>query len=136
MMLYRLYVKKNPAHFTIDWVPIIHEVGEGFKFDLGKLLFDNLVKQIEVYTTYKSKGEHAPFYMSIYIMDVICFKNPFPLMNWIWTPTITVPIHIYHSKPWEENAKDCFYEICHNVVIPIHEALYGNPPPIISKQIM
>ena len=26
MMLCRLYGKKNPAHFRMDWVPIIHEV--------------------------------------------------------------------------------------------------------------
>jgi hypothetical protein len=136
MMLCRLYGKKNPAHFTIDWVPIIHEVAEGFTFDWGKLLSDNLVKQIEVYTARKSKGEHAPFYMFAYIMDAICFKTPFPLMNWNWTPTVTEPIHIYHSKLWEKNAKACFYEIFHNVFIPIHEVLYGNPPPRISEQII
>jgi hypothetical protein len=37
---------------------------------------------------------------------------------------------------WEENAKDCFYEIFHNVIIPIHEAIYGHPPPKIYEQIM
>ena len=70
--------------------------------------------------------------MSTYIMDAICFKTSFPLMNWSWTPIVTEPIHIYHSKLWEENAKDCSYEICHNVVIPIHEAIYGHPPSRIS----
>ena len=69
-------------------------------------------------------------------MDAICFKTPFPLMNWRWTPTVTEPIHLYHSKLWEENKKDYFYEICHNVVIPIHEIIYGFPPPRISKQII
>jgi hypothetical protein len=63
-------------------------------------------------------------------------KPLFPLMNWNWTPTVTKPVHIYHSKLWEENTKDCFYEIFHNVIIPIHEVLYGNPPPRISEQIM
>jgi len=29
-----------------------------------------------------------------------------------------------------------FYEISHNVIIPIHETLYGNLPPYISKKIM
>jgi hypothetical protein len=136
MMLCRMFGKKIPTHFTIEWVPIIHEVAEGFTFDWGKMLSDNLAKQIEDYIAHKSKGEHAPFYMSAYIMDAICFRTPFPLMNWSWTPTVTEPIHIYHSKLWEENEKDCFYEICHNVVIPIHEAIYGHPPPRISEQIM
>jgi hypothetical protein len=136
MILCRLFKKKNPTHFTIEWVPIIHEVAEGFTFDWRKLLSDNLVKQIESYTSQKYKGENSPFHMSAYIMDVICFKTQFPLMNWNWTPTVTNGIHIYHSKLWEENAKDCFYDIFHNVVIPIHEAIYGQPPSRISEQIL
>jgi hypothetical protein len=127
---------KKPTHFTVDWVPIIHEVAEGFTFNWVKLLSDNLVKQIGVYTSYRSKGEPNPFYMSSYIMDAICLKTPFPLMNWSWTPKTSEPIHIHHSKMWEKNAKDHFYEIFHNVIILIHESLYGNPPPRISKHIM
>jgi hypothetical protein len=69
--------------------------------------------------------------MFAYIMDAICFITPFPLTNWSWTPTSTEPIHIYHSKLCEENEKDCFYEICYNIVILILEAIYGHPPPII-----
>jgi hypothetical protein len=69
-------------------------------------------------------------------MDAICFITPFPLMNWSWTPTSAEPIHFYHSKLWEEKAKDFFYEICHNVVVPVHIALYGFPPPRISDRIM
>jgi hypothetical protein len=69
-------------------------------------------------------------------MDVICYKTPFPLMKWRWTPKKVELIHIYHSKLWKENAKDYFYEIFHNVIILIHETLYGNPPPKISKKIM
>jgi hypothetical protein len=82
MMLCRLLGKKIPSHFIVEWVPIIHEVAEGFTFDWGKLMYDNLVKQIEGYTTLKTKGEHAPFYISAYIMDAICLRTPFPLMYW------------------------------------------------------
>jgi hypothetical protein len=74
--------------------------------------------------------------MSTYIMDVIFFMTPFPLMNWSWTPTNTEPIHFYHSKLWEDKAKDFFYEIFHHVVVPVHIALYGFPPPWISDRIM
>ena len=82
MMLCRIFGKKNPTHFTIEWVPIIHEVVGGYTFDWGKMLLDNLAKEIVEYNMLKPKGEHAPFYMFSYIMDVICFKTPFPLMNW------------------------------------------------------
>ena len=134
MRLCRMFGKKNPMHFTIEWVPIIHEVAEGYTFDWGKVLLDNLAKQIGEYKILKSKGEHAPFYMFSYIMDTICFRTPFPLMNWSWTSNITEPIHFYHSKLWEEKSKDSFYEIFHNVFILIHEFVYGQPPPEFQKK--
>jgi len=42
----------------------------------------------------------------------------------------------YHSKLWEENSKDSFYEICHNMVILIHKFIYVQPPPIIPEEII
>jgi hypothetical protein len=57
-------------------------------------------------------------------------------MNWSWNPACTETIHVYHSKLWEENVKDLFYEICHYVVIPVHQILYGYSPPRISEQVM
>jgi hypothetical protein len=74
--------------------------------------------------------------MSTYIMDAIYFMTPFPLMNWSWTPANYEPIYFYHSKLWEENDKDFFYEICHNVVVPIHVAIYGHPLPKTLDKIM
>ena len=114
----------------------MNEVVEGYTFNLDKMLSDNLAKEITEYQSLKSKGQHAPFYMSSYIMDFICFMTPFPLMNWSWTLASSEPIHFYHSKLWEENDKDLFYEICHNVVVLIHIAIYGQPSPGISKNIM
>jgi hypothetical protein len=89
-----------------------------------------------MYQLAKSKGKSTAFYMSSYIMDDILFMNPFLLMNWSWTLTSAEPIHFYDSKLWEDKAKDLFYEIFHHVVVPIHVALYGFPPPRISDRIM
>jgi hypothetical protein len=74
--------------------------------------------------------------MSAYVMDVICFMTRFTLINGNWTSASSKPIHFYHSKLWEEKAKDLFYEIHHNVVVPIHIAIYGHPRPRISERIM
>jgi hypothetical protein len=90
------------------------------------MLLDNLAKEVVEYKSLKSRGKHAPFYMFTYIMDVIFFMNPFPLMNWSWTLATSDPIHFYDSKLWEENAKYFFFEIYHNVLIPIHLAIYGH----------
>jgi hypothetical protein len=72
------------------------------------------------------------FYMSAYLMDTICFMTPFPLMNWSWNITCPEPIHEYHSKLWEENEKNSFYEIIHFVVIPMHIIFFDCEPPFIS----
>jgi hypothetical protein len=56
-------------------------------------------------------------------------------MNWSWNPTYLEPIHEYHSKFWEENAKDSFYEIFHFMVIPLHQMLYSCAPPHISESV-
>jgi hypothetical protein len=89
-----------------------------------------------MYQSLKSKGKPAPFYMLTYVMDSICFMNIFSLMRWSWNPSSTEPIHFYHSKLWEDKEKDFFYEIWHYVVVPMHIALYGFPPPGISNKIM
>jgi hypothetical protein len=43
---------------------------------------------------------------------------------------------LYHYKLWEENVKDLFYEIYHNVVVPIHIAIYGHSSTNISEMVM
>jgi hypothetical protein len=136
MILCHLFGKKNPTIFLVEWVAIVNEVAEGYTFNWAKMLFDNLAKEIAEYKSKKSKGKPAPFYMSAYVMDTICFMTPFPLMNWSFNPTSSEPIHFYHSKLWEENAKDSFYEICHNVVVPVHITIYGHPPLDILERIM
>jgi hypothetical protein len=73
------------------------------------MLSSNLAKEIVDYKSTKSKGLSAPFYMSAYVMDAICLMTPFPLMNWSWNPASSEPIHFYHSKLWEEKAKDFSY---------------------------
>jgi hypothetical protein len=136
MLLCIIFGRKDSAHFLLAWVPIMHEVEKGLSFNWAKMLSDNMAKEIKEYQSMKAKGKPAPFYMSAYIMDAICFMTPFPLMSWSWIPTNTEPIHLYHSKLWEDKAQDLFYEICHYIVVPMHIALYGFPPPRISNKIM
>jgi hypothetical protein len=54
-------------------------------------------------------------------------------MNWSWNLTYSEPIHEYHSILWEENTKESFYEICHFVVISLHQMLYDYAPLRISE---
>jgi hypothetical protein len=133
MMLCRSFSKKSPTHFPAEWVPLLHKETEGYSFNWDKILSDNMAKEVMDYQTIRSEGRPVAFYMSAYIMDAICFSTPFPLMNWSWNPTYPEPIHEYHSKLWEENVKDLFYEICHYMVIPLHQMLYDCAPPYILE---
>jgi hypothetical protein len=136
VMLCRLFGKHDSAHFLLAWVPIMHEVAKGYSFNWVNMLSDNLAKEITEYQLKKSKGKPAHFYMPAYLMDVIFFMNPFPLMNWSWTPNCVEPIHFYNSKLWEDKAINLFYKIFHYVLVPIHITLYSCPPPRISDRIM
>jgi hypothetical protein len=136
MMMCRLYGKENTTHFFLPWVPIIHTVAEGYSFDWAKILSDSLASEITEYQAKKAKGKSTSFFMSAYIMDAICFMTPFPLMGWSWTPDSAEPIHIYHSKLWEDKAKDFFYEICNWVAVSMHIAIFGHPPPRISDTVV
>jgi hypothetical protein len=82
MMMCRLYGKENIAHFFLPWEPIIHTVAEGYSFDWEKILSDSLVQEIARYQSLRAKGKLTQFFMSAYIMDVVCFMTPFSLMEW------------------------------------------------------
>ena len=74
MMLCRLFGKENSSHFLLSWVPIMHEVPEGFSFNWAKILSDSLAKEIIEYQLLKSKGRPTPFYMLPYL--IYC---------WLWS---------------------------------------------------
>ena len=134
ILVCRLYEKEDTSHFFLPWVPLMHTVVEGFSFDWAKLLSDSLASRITEYRAQNMSGKVSSFFMCSYIMDVVCFMTPFPLMSWSWTPNNAEPIHVYHSKLWKENVKYLFYEICH--YIPVHQILYGYSSPRISEKIM
>jgi hypothetical protein len=135
MMTCRLYGREDTTHFFLQWVPLIHTVAEGCSFDWAKLLSDSLTSRVTEYRAQRESGKIASFFMSAYIMDAVCFLTPFPLMSWSWTPSEAEPIHVYHSKLWEDKASDFVYEIFNWVMVPLHVTIFGHPPPRISDSI-
>jgi hypothetical protein len=71
------------------------------------------------------------FYMSTYLIDVVCATNSFPIFNWSWTSD-KGPIHFYCSQLWEVNCKIFFYDICDYFLSPLHKAIFGLFPHRIS----
>ena len=135
MMTCRLFGREDTLHFYIAWVPLIFQVVEGCSFNWAKILSDSLFNRITEYSEQKSAGGPSAFFMSAYIMDVICSMTPFPLMNWAWSPTQEKTVHEYHDKLWENNANKFIYEIFNWVMVPLHITIFGLSPPRISDSI-
>jgi hypothetical protein len=93
MLLCRVFGKKKPCHFPPEWVPFLEEASEGYSFNWDKILSDNIAKDILDYRAARAHGQPVAFYMSVYLMDAICFMTPFPMMNWSWNITYPESIH-------------------------------------------
>jgi hypothetical protein len=111
MMTCRLHGREDTSHFFLQWVPLIFRVVEGCSFNWVKMLSDSLTNQVTEYQVQKESGNFSSFFMSAYIMDVVCFLTPFPLMSWSWTLAEDESIHVYHAKLWENKGIDFVYEI-------------------------
>jgi hypothetical protein len=104
MMTCILYRREDTSHFFLPWMPL--------KKEAEKLLSsDSLTSRVTEYRAQKERGKIASFFMFAYIMDVVFFLTPFPLMSWIWTLAEVEPIHVYHAKLWENKVADFVYKI-------------------------
>jgi len=70
MMICRLFGKKSPTHFSVEWVAITNEVAKGYTLNWAKEMF--------YYKIVKSKGHPTPFYMSPFYMFHL-LHDPFSL---------------------------------------------------------
>jgi len=102
-MLCRLFSYQITLEFPKDWVPLIYRVANRFSFNWAQILFNTLAKYILHFHSNQTTTHNPPFYMSTYIMDSINLSLYFPSMDWKWTLSDPLPIHIYHSILWEEN---------------------------------
>jgi hypothetical protein len=135
MMTCRLFGREDTSHFYIAWVPLMFRVAEGCSFNWAKILSDSLANRVTEYREQKASGRPSSFFMSAYIMDAVCSMTPFPLMSWTWNPVQEKPVHEYHDKLWENKADKFIYEIFNWVMVPLHIAIFGHPPPRISDSI-
>jgi hypothetical protein len=110
-------------------------VAEGCSFNWAKILSDSLANRVTEYWEQKASGRPSSFFMSAYIMDMICSMTPFPLMRWAWTLAEDRPIHEYYEKLWENKTDSFAYEIFNWVMVPLHIAIFGHPPPRILDNI-
>ena len=96
MLLSRVFGRKDGAGFLDKWIPIIYEIiTSGFTFNCGELISSNLDLQLK-----KAWKDHQ-FFMSSYLMNVMCASIEFPSLGWKWEPSLPL-VYVYCNMLWEK----------------------------------
>ena len=135
-MMYRLFSQPDTTKFLVEWVPLMESVTDSYIMDWGAIFSNNIATQIHEYKYNHSISSKIfpPFYMSAYIMDVICFTSYFPTMGWKWTTQDPLPIHVYHSMLWDSKYKNHFYKVYHGFMLHLFQVVFNEKAPRLSKE--
>ena len=91
----------------------------------GELISYNLDNQLK-----KVHKDHQ-FYMSTYLMDVMCVNVEFPSLEWKWEPSLP-SVHVYCKMLWENKYKEDYDQICNKFFLTLYETLFGEETPCLS----
>ena len=95
ILLSRVFGRKDGSTFLDKWIPIIYQIiTNRATLNWGELISSNLDNQLK-----KVHKEHQ-FYMSTYLMDVMCSNHEFPSLEWKGEPSLP-SIHVYCKMLWE-----------------------------------
>jgi hypothetical protein len=99
MLMARIYGEPNAANLHVSWVPLMHAIAtKGITFNWSAILSTSLQYAITV-ARHPGPGSPSCFYMSSYMLDIVCAANPFPGLRWMWQPSEPA-VHIYCSMLW------------------------------------
>lgn len=120
----------------VEWVPLMGEVADSYVMDWGNILSNNISNQIFEYRKNCSiSSKNFPsFYMSAYIIDVVCFTSDFLAMGCKWTTQDHLLIHVYYNMLWVSKFENHFYKIFHGVILPLFQPLFNEKAPRLSKE--
>jgi hypothetical protein len=97
-MICRLYGEETKTHFNMEWFPMEYTMVKTYKSLNGdNVLSFNIANQVLNMKGMKNIG----FYMSSYLIDLICVNNYFPTYIWAWT-RYQIPVHVYCSQLWDK----------------------------------
>ena len=80
----------------------------------------------------KTQKEHQ-FYMSSYLLDVMCARQEYPSLGWRWKPNLP-PIQVYYKILWENKYKEDYELICKSLFAKIFQILFGEEEPCFSPK--
>ena len=83
IFLSRVFRRKGASSFPDKWIPIIYQlITSGSTLNCGVLISSNLDLELK-----KAQKEHL-FFMSSYLLDVMCASIEFPSLSWKWEPNL------------------------------------------------
>jgi hypothetical protein len=127
-MICKLYGEENNIHLKREWTLVAHYVEEkGHIFNWDHLLSINILKTVRRAPTLKIPG----FFMSYYLIDVICVAHHFLGMDWEWNPIFSQLMFIV-SNYGRNTIKKHMYETCEHFLVPLYVIIYKQNPLRIS----
>ena len=89
ILLSKVFRRKDGSTFPDKWISIIYQIiTSKSTLNWGELISSNLDVQLR-----KVQKDHQ-FYMSSYLMNVMCASLEFPSLGWKWESNLPL-IHVY-----------------------------------------
>jgi len=83
-ILCRLYGEFDAKKIRVSWVPLIHYITiVGSIFNWEEILSSMLAHAISA-VKHMAPGKYPSFYMTSYLLDVMCLIHTYPKMGWAW----------------------------------------------------
>lgn len=112
ILLSIFFGRKDGSTFPDKWILIMyHIITCGESLNWGEHISSNLYIQMR-----KVHKDHQ-FYMSSYLMNVMCTNLEFRSLGWKWESNLPL-IHVYCKMLWETKYKEDYELIC-SVLFPI-----------------
>ena len=93
----------------------------------GELISSNLDNKL------KKVHKENQFYMSTYLMNVMCASLEFPTLSWKWESSLP-SIHVYCKMLWEKKYKEDYEMICKKLFLTLYQVLFGEEAPCLSPE--
>jgi len=106
---------RDATIFRQEWFPLASEIAfKGTIFNWGSILSSNLKATIEG-TIHIDIHLKSNFFMSSYLIDIVCSQHPFLKMKWSWNPTDSL-IHLYCDLLWDFMYRSNDEHICNDFI--------------------
>jgi len=105
-----------------EWVPLASEIAfKGSMFNWVAIPSSNMKLVVEA-VKHTDINLRSHFFISAYMMDILCAQHTFHKMKWSWNPS-DVLIHAYCDKLWDLKYKSNYEIICNAFLIPLYRIL-------------